>query len=53
MTKCILPKSLVDQVGDTCVLNKPLHDYVEIEHQVIRDEFNELLANLFCELIRP
>ena len=42
MTKCILPKALVAQVEVTYVLDEPLYDYVEIEHQVIRDWFNEL-----------
>ena len=44
MTKCTLPKVLSVDVEITCVLDEPLHDYIEIEHQVIRDGFNEILT---------
>jgi hypothetical protein len=44
MAKCTIPKVLADQVEVTCVLDEPLYDYVEIEHQVIRDVLNELIT---------
>ena len=44
MTKGTLPKVLADKVEVTCVLDESLHNYVEIEHQVIRDGFNELFT---------
>ena len=44
MTKCVLPKALVGKVEITCVLEEPLNDFIEIEHQVIRDGYNELFT---------
>ena len=44
MTKCTLPKSSNYNVEITCVLDEPLYDYVEIDHQVIRDGLNELFT---------
>ena len=42
MTKCTNPKSSNCHAEITCVLDQPLYDYVEIDHQVIRDVLNEL-----------
>ena len=44
MTKCSLPKSSNCNVEIACLLDEPLYDYVEIEHQAIRDRFNELFT---------
>ena len=44
MIKSTLPKSSNYNVEITCVLDEPLYDYVEIEHQVIRDGLNELFT---------
>ena len=43
-TKCTLPKVSTGDAEITCVLDEPLNDFVEIEHQVIRDGFNELFT---------
>ena len=44
MTKCTLPKSSNCNIEITYVLDEPLYEYVEIEHQVIRDGLNELFT---------
>jgi hypothetical protein len=44
MTKCTLPKVSTGNAEIICVLDEPLNDFVEIEHQVIRDGFNELFT---------
>ena len=44
MTKCTLPKSSNCNIEITYVLDEPLSEYVEIEHQVIRDGLNELFT---------
>ena len=44
MVKCTLPKSSNCNAEITCVLDEPLYDYVEIEHQVIRDGLNEFIT---------
>ena len=50
MTKCTLPISSNCNDEIAYVLDEPLYDYAEIEHQVIRDGLDELFTFTGIEL---